>query len=740
MRVNDLAVSGSIIKALNEQGFDELYPPQAAALPKALAGKNLVVSSPTASGKTLIAYITALKAIIESGKKVLYIVPLKALASEKKDDMDKFSHLKIKTAISIGDLDSEDKWLENADFIVATSEKADSLIRHGSNVVENLGLIIADEIHLIHDPLRGPTIEVALTKLKRRCKNAQIIALSATISNAGDIAMWLDADLIEMNWRSIPLYEGVYYNREITFDDGHIVDIPEEKDDIWGIVKQTVQDGGQCIIFVNTRRSTESLAVKYSSNMKTLTGKNMLDDEMILVECDADATALGKKLAICIKCGIAFHNAGLTSKQRRYVENNFRNGNIKCIVATPTLAAGINLPARRVIVRDTRRFESNSGYTPISVMEIKQMCGRAGRPGYDPYGESVLIAKSDEDCENLMDNCIKCCTESVMSKLGNESVLKNHVLSLIATGDASSIDDIINFIRDTFYGSESELYGIKGAIENIVEFLAKEEMIEVFEKKIHVLPFGKRVSDLYIDPMSAVILKEALQKMTQKTEEFPILVAVAMTPDVTGMYPRKRDEDMLLTLYQEWIDKYLVDPPNEYDYDFEYFIADMKTAALIKEWISEIDEDSITESFGIGPGDIRSRVDMMDWILYAMSEIAVLLSRLECVKTLRDLLIRVRYGVKKELINLIRLKGVGRVKARILFNNRIQKIDDIINIEYDALASIPGIGNSLAKSLKEQVENFSKEWISGRYVPTSVDESDTVSTPKQSKISDFKYR
>ena len=738
MDVSELDVSHEIIEALNEQGFITLHPPQAEALPKALAGDNLVVAVPTASGKSLIAYVTALKAIVERGKKVLYIVPLKALASEKKDDMDRFAaRLGFKTAISIGDLDSEDRWLNDADFIVATSEKADSLIRHGSKIIEDIGVVIADEIHLIHDPSRGPTLEVALTKLKRRCRDVQIIALSATITNANDLAMWLDADLVKMDWRPIPLHEGVYYNWEVTFEDGRSIDVMQGKDDIWAMVKQTVDSGGQCIIFVNSRRSTEALAVKYSTNMGLLCGRSLTDEERSIIEGDADSTALGRKLSACISNGMAFHNAGLTAKQRRYVEDNFRNGNIKCIVATPTLAAGINLPARRVIVRDTKRFESNSGNTPIPVMEIKQMCGRAGRPGYDPYGEAILVAKSYDDYENLMDNYVHCDTESIMSKLGNEKVLRNHVLGLIATGDAGSAEDVIEFIRGTFYGSESELYGIESAVENIIDFLVEQGMAERFGNDVGILPFGKRVSDLYIDPESAVILREAVEKMTDATEEFPILVAAAMTPDVLGLYPKKKDEERLAAMEEEWTGKFLIDPPDYNDYQYEYFMGDLKTAALIMEWISETDEDTITESFGIGPGDIRSRVDMMDWLLYAMSEIAVIY-RPEYVRILRNLIIRVRYGIGKELMELVSLKGVGRARARILYDRGIRSINDVARTDVNELGSIRGIGQALAKKMKEQTGSRKNE-EEEKFVPTSIDEEETVpaSKPKQSRLLDF---
>ena len=738
MDVSELDISREIVDALQEQGYVTLHPPQAEALPKALAGDNLVVAVPTASGKSLIAYITALKAITEKGKKVLYIVPLKALASEKKDDMDRFAQrLGFKTAISIGDLDSEDRWLNDADFIVATSEKADSLIRHGSKLIDDIGLVIADEIHLIHDPSRGPTLEVALTKLKRRHGDMQIIALSATISNANDLAMWLDADLVRMDWRPIPLHEGVYYNWEVTFENGVSLDVPQGKDDIWEMVHQTIEDGGQCIIFVNSRRSTESLAVKYSVNMKSICGRSLTDEEKVVIEGDADTTALGRKLSACVACGMAFHNAGLTARQRKYVEDNFRNGNIKCIVATPTLAAGINLPARRVIVRDTKRFESNAGNTPIPVMEIKQMCGRAGRPGYDPYGEAILVAKSYDDYENLMDNYVQCDTESIMSKLGNEKILRNHVLGLIATGDASSAEDVISFIRDTFYGSESELYGIESAVENIIDFLVEKGMVERFGEDVGILPFGKRVSDLYIDPESAVILKEAVEKIDDDTEDFPILLAVAMTPDVMGLYPKKKDEDRLAALEQEWEGRMLIDPPDYNAYEYEYFLGDLKTAALIMEWISETDEDTITEAFGIGPGDIRSRVDMMDWLLYAMSEISVIY-RPECTKMLRNIIVRVRYGIGKELMELVSLKGVGRARARILYDRGIRTLNDLAAKDVNELGSIPGIGMALANKIKEQTGG--RQPKQETYVPTPIDEEEAVpvpSGPKQKNLFDF---
>ena len=684
-----------------EAGYVNLHPPQAEAIPVALQGHNLVVAIPTASGKSLIGYVPALDMMVRKGKKVLYIVPLKALASEKKDDFEKFSKLGIKAHLSTGDLDSDDKNLQDADIIVATSEKADSMIRHGSTWMEQVGLVIADEVHMIHDPGRGPTLEVILTKLMRRNRDLQIIALSATMSNAFDLAEWLHARLVESDWRPIPLKEGVYYDGHIQFDDRTSREVEADGEEIWGLVKQTILDGGQSLIFVNSRRSTEALAVKYSKKMSELAGRTLSQADEVLLEGDAESTATGRKLSSCVKCGIAFHNAGLTYRQRKYVEDNFRNGQIKCIVATPTLAAGINLPARRVIVRDTTRYETNYGNSPISVMEIKQMCGRAGRPGYDPYGEAVLVAKSETDKEHLMEDYVEHDTERLTSKLFNEKILRSHVLGLLATGDADSRDSIIDFLKETFFGTVSQLFGIESVVDGIVRSLVEEDMAKENGEDIRITSFGKRVSDLYIDPASASILREAVTKIDDDTKDLPILLAAAMTPDVLGMYPKKADMDRLNAAGDEVWDHMLVDPEDIEDYDEEYFNSDLKVALLVNDWIEETDEDTLTDTMGIGPGDIRSKIDMMDWIIYAMSEIAYMFNP-SAIKKIRPLMTRVRYGVKEELIDLVAFRGVGRNRARILFNHGIRSRSDIAAIDESELANIPKIGSVLASKMKDQ--------------------------------------
>lgn len=700
MRVDELDIPDRLADLLMSAGFRELHPPQARAIPVALEGRNLVAAIPTASGKSLIGIVPALKMLSEKAGKVLYIVPLKALASEKRDDFERFADdLGFKVHMSTGDLDSDDRGMGDADVVVATSEKTDSLIRHGSSWIDDVRLVIADEIHMIHDPGRGPTLEVALTKLVRKIPDMQVIALSATISNAMDLANWLNAELIKDTWRPVPLREGVFFDWEIGFDDGSVIDVPERKDAIDALVLQTVKSGGQALVFVNSRRSTEAVASRIAEIMPK--GESELTPaERVILEGESETTEMGKRLAECSLKGAAFHNAGLTYRQRKVVEDGFKSGKIKCIVATPTLAAGINLPARRVIVRDTYRFEMG-GNVPISVMEVKQMCGRAGRPGYDPYGEAVLVARNSMDADHLKTDYVEHETERVTSKLFSGNVVRTHILGILATGDADSEDTLIEFMRGTFFGATSQMFGIEEVVERNVDFLEKEEMVRRNGDLIEVLPFGKRVSDLYIDPVSASILKTAVLNMRDDTDDLQILIAASMTPDVMGMYPKKCDTDRLKDVENEYEDDLLVDPGELEDYAYDFFRSDLKVALLVKDWIDEVPEETMTTGMGIGPGDIRSKVDMMDWIVYAMGEIAYIFNP-DAIRRIRPLTTRVRYGVKEELIDLVSLRGIGRSRARTLFDAGYATKADISCADIDAMSKLPKIGKALAEKIVRQ--------------------------------------
>lgn len=205
-------------EALKREKISKLMPCQEKAVNAGLLeGKSLLVCTPTASGKTLIAELAGTKAIVEGKGKTIYIVPLKALASEKYNEFRKRYGSFLRIALSIGDLDSKENSLSNYDFIVCTAEKLDSLIRHHSPWLKYVSTVIVDEVHLLNDPRRGPILEILITILKKLLKNVQIIALSATIGNPHELAEWLDASLIIDKWRPVALHKGVYLNNKIEF-------------------------------------------------------------------------------------------------------------------------------------------------------------------------------------------------------------------------------------------------------------------------------------------------------------------------------------------------------------------------------------------------------------------------------------------------------------------------------------------------------------------------------------------
>jgi len=714
MKIGELGLDPRIVEKLAEDGIDELYPPQEKAIRPALAGKNLVLAIPTASGKSLVAYLAILNAVLRGGK-ALYIVPLKALASEKYEDLVRFESLGMKVGESSGDYDEIDPKLHKYDIVIATSEKADSLLRHRVKWLDQLSVVVADEVHLINDPERGPTLEVTLVKFMSFNPNAQVIALSATIRNAKELAEWLDADLVQSDWRPVPLKEGVYAEGEIFFTDNSKRKVKDEGDGLTSLVRDALSTGGQCLVFVNTRKASESIAHSLGSVVKGTDWAKADELSKIsrrLVGEQDEPTNLGNKLGRCIRNGCAFHHAGLTNPQRKLVESTFKTGLLRCIVATPTLAAGINLPARTVIVRDVRRYDSNVGYTMIPVLEIKQMCGRAGRPRFDKYGEAILVARDEEEKSGLLETYLLGENENIYSKLGTEPAIRSHVLALIATKAASSVSDLEGFFQKTFLAHQRDIASLQEAISNVVEFLQKERMVHENEP-LRATMFGKCVSDTYIDPQSAVIIRDALTKYGPG-KSFGVLHAVCSTPDMPLLYLRQSDYSWIEDFESEVNGQLLVEPPSDLT-KYEFFLAEIKTAKLLSDWMSEVHENDIAESFGIGPGDIRNKMDIAEWLIHSTARLAEIFNK-DSVDDMILLRTRARYGIKDELLELVKLKGIGRVRARALHDRGYKNFEDLRLTSYDRLKQIPTIGEAMAKAIKRQLGQ------SERDIPEDVEE------------------
>jgi replicative superfamily II helicase len=1202
LRVEELPISDQAKRVLSENGYDTLYPPQVDAINAGvLTGKNFVLASPTASGKTLVAELAVLKKVLNGEGKALYLTPLRALASEKYEEFQKYSTLekpdghRVRIAITSGDYDRSDEHLGRYDIVIATNEKADSLLRHKAKWISDVVLVVSDEVHLLNEAERGPTLEVVMTRLRKLNPNIQLLALSATVRNAAEVADWIGGSAITTEWRPVPLREGVYCRNEIHFKDGSAKTIqPVTGNAIMDISLQTIREGGQALLFTETRRSAVEMGRRASAVLRrVISPREKRSCEIVArgIRTSGEKTRLSEILADQVSLGAAFHHAGLHNAHRRMVEDAFRDGKIKILAATPTLAAGVNLPARLVVITSHERYEAGYGRYPISVLEYKQFClphdtfvtlqdgsvatigeivrnrsrlkvlslsgthrlegksirthfereaselveietnvgkrlvatpehpvltgkpngasawtplrairagdlvayardiptldrpvywldflpthttyvmnpvslfnrkglpwkkkyiaqkleakpktfqsytsgrknpplrvllalgnllgldrqrvasqikwvkskwgkpirigqllnedfmwlvgivatdghlrecstrergpyyhvrvfnenprivrktasilrklgleasiytrqtkhfvievgsnllsqvisqfgiplknkslqlfvpsfmlrfprrliaaylagvfdgdgsysqvkyprgkhtmvraiviatgserfawgihelllrlgimsavmkdtriqhvviggkqrtfsnpvyrvtvrriadiqrfrhwvkpakmripmldysqyhhsskyrstetqgptawvkvtrvttrklsspvkvynlavdetetylasdfvvhncGRAGRPKYDEYGEAVLVARTEEERDSLFENYVLAEPERLWSKLGVEKVLRPHVLSTIATGFAHTEDGLRDFFSSTFYAYQYGPRAIGSRMADILSFLAKEEMIGYDKRELVATRFGRRVSELYIDPASAVIIRDGLYRRAPELTEFSFLHLIARTPDIAPrVYPRRGEDEKLAAVASERTEQFMCEIPDElegsFDLGYQDFLAEVKTAAVLLDWIQETPEDAILETHRVEPGDLMRLVQISDWLLYSAHELAELFGHKDLRKPFEQLRLRVEKGAKADLIPLLGLQGVGRVRARALHNAGLKTIEDIRKASPSELAEIPLIGTKLAKKIKEQAGGLikSEEW------------------------------
>ncbi len=830
-----LAIPDGVGKFIREfWGIEKFHPPQEAALPVALAGENLVLAAPTASGKTLVAQLAIMKQLLDyqPGSRAVYIVPLKALASEKVREMEELSSsFGLKVGIGIGDRSGEQRGVDDADIVVCTSEKFDSLMRNREHFLERVSIVVADEVHLVNDAGRGPTLEVNLARIRMEASEAQLIALSATIGNATDVAEWLDAELIVSDWRPVPLQYATFTDllvevrHQVTPESMEPPLPPPRRMDgpksnlVWPPLLETVEEGGQMLCFVATRKSAQSLARQLSDRMtkqlerqgeaKILEKLNKLSEKL---EQAGDGSEIGDLLAKAVAGGVAFHHAGLSSRRREIIEEAFKRGDIYCMTATPTLAAGVNLPARRVLVRDLTRWDG-SGSTRLSVMEVQQMLGRAGRPKYDSRGEAWIKCKNQIEADLLAEHYFKSDPEEIVSKLHLESPMRMHVLAAIATGGQKDRWSLGRFFSHTFLARDLSTEMLADNIDGIVDWLCHHGMVERlgidetlaakveqemadalsteadseeewddslppwataatamkgvsvedppsrerekrrgaaiigfqtagdiyrgnrFEAhmpermgmKYRATPFGERVSRLYLDPLSGHLIQTAMDRAlriiagadeTRTLSPYGILHLLSTLPDYLVLWPRKAEEDLLIarryaTESEELIDRDLL---RETRLDIDA-LAHVKTAMVVESWIEEESSRSIEKRLGAAPGDLRLRIELADWLLYSAREIVRLSDdggelfkqpRRLLVELLDELRLRVANGCKSDLLGLVAVKGVGRVRARQLASRGIRTVDDLSELtkqDQRVLASQRGWSQKLVDGMMRNAQS-----------------------------------
>ena len=707
--------------------YDSLYPPQELALSKGVMnGNNVLVTTPTSSGKTLIGLMGMIN-ILNKGKKVVYLTPLKALATEKFNefkvitDLSCFRNRRVNIGISTGDYDSSGSELVDKDVIILTNEKMDSILRHDPNWIYDVGLFIIDEIHLLTERERGPTLEIILTKIKLMPQKPQIIGISATISNSDEVAEWLTCEPIQSNWRPTELIEGVYNYGKVTMNDGTNYDIDNigiSDNSTSGITSLAMDsitnDGGQSLVFAETRKRTVSLAKKTSEIVAKILDKNSIklaQKTGVEILKEGDDTELNRTLSSTVAKGVGFHHAGLGAKSRQIVEKAFRNGIVKILFATPTLAAGVNLPARRVIITSIFRYDYQyGGNVPMSVLQYKQICGRAGRPAYDKYGEAIIIADSRTNPEDLYNHFVLGVPEPIVSQLMDERALRVHVLGVIASKPKMFKSELLYFFEQTFLSKYQGNQIISFEIESLLTYLSDEKLIIMRNDLLIATKFGKRISLLYIDPKTGIEFKNNLDTysgnkhnihdINSNKHENNVINFLYWICDCYDFYPKLTLRQNETEYFQRLFQKHKLGSYGLSNIDYT-----LKNLVILLEWIDESSEANLNEKIGVEPGDLHRMVETTYWLLYCLYEIAKLIERKDLLPEINKLRLRIRHGVKSELIPLIQLEGIGRIRARSLYRAGITDVVMIEKISESKLGSIPKIGVKLARKLKSQIKN-----------------------------------
>jgi len=486
----------------------------------------------------------------------------------------------------------------------------------------------------------------------------------------------------------------------------------------------TIKKGKQALVFVNAKRSAEKTAEELSKRIKPSEAKFFEIADSAL-KALSKPTKQCERLAFCLRKGIAFHHAGLAAKQRELIEDNFRAGIIKIICATPTLAFGLDLPAYRSIIKDLRRYGSH-GYNWIPVLEYLQQAGRAGRPGYDKLGEAIVIAGSEAEKGAIYERYILGSPEDIHSKLAVEPVLRTYLLSLIAANFVRTKEQIMSFFERTFWAQQFEdMEKLEMIIDKMLRLLEEWEFIsmdqgdfqdadEVGSGKIAATIMGKRVAELYIDPLTANFLINCLRNASDRhVKDLSFLHMVSHTLEMRPLLRVKAKETDKV---QEFISLnhgyFLENEPSLYDPEYDEYFDSVKTAMMLNDWIDEKDEEYLLEEYNVRPGELRVKLDNSDWLMYSAEEMARILHFQKLIKDIRKARLRVQYGVKEELLPLLKLEQIGRMRARRLYNNKIKDVGDIKSTDLMKLIQI--LGEKTAMHVKKQVGEEVKEVPEGK--------------------------
>ncbi|XP_063824011.1 DNA polymerase theta [Ostrinia nubilalis] len=742
-KLKDWGLPKEITQKYELKGIREMFEWQVSCLgnPKVLMECcNLVYSAPTSAGKTLVAELITIKTILERQKKVIIILPFVSIVREKMFYLqDILSSSGIRVEGFMGS-QSPPGGLQAVHIAICTIEKANSLVNRllDDGSISELGAVIVDELHLLGDPQRGYILELLLTKVryvstKFDDTHIQIVGMSATLPNLEVLANWLDAELFITQFRPIPLDEyclvgNKYYNKSGELVSSQALTLAStDSDYVLKICLDTISEGCSVLIFCMTKNRCENLAQSIASSFYKLGSsgnemglilRNQLKSENILEVLEQlknCPVSLDHVLKSTISFGVAYHHAGLTFDERDIIEGGFKSGAIRILVATSTLSSGVNLPARKVIIR-TPVFQRQ----PINILTYKQMIGRAGRMGKDTKGESILVCTEAE--KKVGFGLMMGALEPVKSCIESEDKFMRAVLEMIASQVVCTKDELDLYSKCTLlFTQQEEVKSQNSLLDNTLKELQNFELVRTQKEEDEIryvaTPLGKACLSSSMAPNDGLSLFCELQKARQcLVLETDLHLVYLVTPYSVSYQWGEIDWLHLLTLWESLTKamkrvgelvgvqesfiirclrggKKLDNSQNKLNIHKRFY-----TALALQDLVNEVPLSEVAAKFQCARGLLQSLQQAAATFAGMVTAFCRQLGWKNMEMLISQFQDRLHFGIHSELLELMKLPSLNGIRARSLFDSGFETISSI------ASADSNKIENALHKAVPFQSE------------------------------------
>ncbi|MEZ3145289.1 DEAD/DEAH box helicase [Halobaculum sp. MBLA0143] len=698
-----------------DRNVEELWPPQVEALNSGLTeDENFLVVSGAGTGKTLLAELAMVDRSLKQRGCSVFLVPFKPLAREKQESFESSlsGDLQLNVTCSVGDDQVPPRELFGSDVAILTYEKFSYYLRNYSEESnDQIHTVVVDEFQMLGDETRGPTLEIVISKILHSHDDTKLVGLSATASNGGEIAEWIDGEYVDCRgWRPNPLYEGIhavrdgettfYYDgtRQETHDERtqSLVDNNDRYDAIANYLHNNSVDNQQILVFAPTRNDAEEAAGEirdliegYPRSYNFEIDDTATDElKQRIKRASRDGGQTLDNLAKCAKWGTAFYHAGLDPEIRSIVEEGFKNGVVRLLASTSNLGAGINLPVDRVFVLHPRFGGSKYG-TQMSTADYKNLAGRAGRPSSSRRGESILFAEDFRKEQQLKNTYVLGELESIESQVEITSDLS---LMLDLIREYRTPTNIHSFLQDTFIAHRKGIdeKQTREAVDFAADKLRQHGMIDEAGDGLTLTGLGKETSKNLVEPETVATVRSYLESVRNeaKIDTSDLLTVLCGTPEFRHrrLYTSQRN---LSTGVSELTNEYGLQSLSDRE------VAKSRISArVVADWLSGDSIETAFERYSIS--DTRSAADVYQRLAPEMSRVLGTVLRIleasdsdlyDAVSDVSTLVTQLRHGVDREGIPFFDAGIVeGRSELRELRNKLdIEAVAEIADLDFQKL-------------------------------------------------------